>query len=58
MLACKNFNEEFLEYLLNSERLAFFWLKKDFQTIMHFISAYPRIWEFSLPVILKSQLAH
>lgn len=49
--------ENTLEYLLESPILKYFWTKHDFYMILHFISNYDKIWEFTLPVLMQSHLA-
>lgn len=46
-----------MEYLIDSDKLRYFWNKKDFYTILHFASNDAKIWEFSIPILMQSHLA-
>lgn len=52
IIACKHQNSALLEYLLDSSLLKYFWTKKDFYCMLHFISTNSRIWEFALPILM------
>lgn len=57
IIACKNMHDQSLEYLLESDFLRFYWRKKDFFAMLHFMSNNFKIWEFAIPVLLQSHLA-
>lgn len=58
IIACKNQNEGMLNYLLDSDCLRYFWHKKDLHSLIHFISNNSKIWEFAVPIVMRSHLAH
>eukprot|EP00347_Sterkiella_histriomuscorum_P018673 403344614 len=57
VIACKHLNTELLEYLLENQNTRRFWRRKDFYAILHFISHNLQIWQFAIPIIMRSQIA-
>lgn len=57
VIACSHQNQELLEYLLENPSVAKFWRRKDFYAMLHFASSSLRIWQFSIPVIMRSHIA-
>ena len=47
-----------MDYLLDSASLKHYWTKIDFQTLIYFLSSHFKMWEFSIPIIMASHLAH
>jgi hypothetical protein len=38
--------------------MRFFWDKQDFTTLIYFISTHVQIWEMTIPILMRSHLAH
>lgn len=58
IISIRNKSKSSLDYILNSPSLKFFWTKHDFYSIIHFLSHDDKLWDFGIPTLMQSNLAH
>lgn len=46
-----------LEYLLENPRMVNYWKRKDFYAMLHFVSSSLKVWQFAIPIVMRSQIA-
>jgi hypothetical protein len=57
VIACSHMNKEMLEYLLENPKMINFWRRKDFYAMLHFVSHSLKVWQFAIPVLMRSHIA-